>query len=237
MTGKIGPGPGAYLLPSTVGYDKHDFTRYRNPQFTMAAKLPYIDKRIGPGPAHDVGRFTKYGKISPPMYSMSSRPRDLTIFKPPGPGTYSPEKAPRMREPRPPAYTMSARHQALKGAMTPAPNQYPQPSTIGPKIPNMPASSAYTMSGKHGLKDLERSPGPARYGETSASLYKTKPPTYTMGIKHVDLTGRSPNPGPAGYLPKLPGPCCKPAGYSFGRRTSIEPFITAADNMPCTRRK
>lgn len=95
----------------------------------------------------------------------------------------------------------------------------------------------FCRSGKHGVKDLERSPGPARYGETNANLYKNKQPNYTMGIKHVDLSGRGLNPGPAGYLPKLQGPCCKPAGYSFGRRTSTVPFITAADNMPCTRRK
>lgn len=229
---KAGPGPGAYLLPPTVGFENHDASRYRNPQYSMRGKYGTSAKSVGPGPQYDVENMTRYGKPGRPAYSLSSRWKNLESFKPPGPGTYSPENAPRMKEPRPPAYTMSRRFPTSLRSDTPGPNQYTQPTTIGPKVPDLRANAAYTMVGKHdSTRSKEKSPGPAQYSETRADLYKQKQPLYTMIGRHDPLKGAGASPGPAAYLPQ---DCkCRMNGYSFGHRTINSPYVSADDNMPC----
>nr|CAI5854883.1 unnamed protein product [Callosobruchus analis] len=220
------------MLPPVVGYRDHDASRYRNPQYSIGMKLPFGRKDFGPGPRYDIQRMTRYGKASPPAYSMKSRPRPLTLFQVPGPGTYKPEQAPRMKEPRPPAYSMSYRYPPFKKFLTPGPDKYEVPSTLGPKVPDKNANAAYSMSFKHNLHELERSPGPAKYSGPNMDSYKQKPPKYTMSPRVFPPSGKDRGPGPI-YLPKLP----KKPGYSFGLRTDTDPYITAEDDMPCVERK
>lgn len=68
-----GPGPGAYKLPALTGYDNHDVSRYRNPQYSMGLKLDAKRRRAGPGPEYDVSGMTRFGKASPPAYSLAHR--------------------------------------------------------------------------------------------------------------------------------------------------------------------
>ncbi|XP_022911761.1 ciliary microtubule associated protein 1A-like [Onthophagus taurus] len=231
MPKNIGPGPGAYMLPPTVGYPHHDASRYRNPEYSMGIRLGGNKQAIGPGPKYEISKVTKYGKITDPAYSIGMKLKTQGAFKPPGPGAYSPELCPRMKEPRPPAYSIAARTKGFQPFNTPGANQYPLPSTLGPKVPNLRASAAYTIAGKFGFKGSEQSPGPARYGETRATIYKPAPPRYTMGVK-TQAVVKPCGPGPAAYLPKL-GRCTLAPGFSFGHRTSNDPYITAGDDMPC----
>ncbi|XP_023311044.1 outer dense fiber protein 3-like [Anoplophora glabripennis] len=228
----IGPGPGKYVLPPLIGFRDHDISKYRNPQYSMGQKLPFGKKPFGPGPCYDVKNMTSYGKASPPAYSMKSRPKAISTFQAPGPGTYQPEKGPRMMEQRPPMYSMSFRYPPLKKYQTPGPNQYEVPSTLGPKVPDKYANAAYSMSYRHNQISSEKSPGPAKYSGIETDLYKNKLPNYTISPRVFPPTSASASPGPI-YMPKLP----KKQGYSFGLRTDNDPYITASDEMPCVERK
>lgn len=46
-----GPGPAKYMLPPTVGYNNHDYTRERLPMYSMAPRYPNNDSNVGPGAA------------------------------------------------------------------------------------------------------------------------------------------------------------------------------------------
>ncbi|KAJ8957559.1 hypothetical protein NQ318_020599 [Aromia moschata] len=255
----IGPGPGKYQLPPLTGYPEHDFTKYRNPQYSMGVRLPYHKLTIGPGPQYNVRDMTPYGKATPPAFSMKSRPAAVSSFQVPGPGTYKNELVPRMKEPRPPMYSLSFRLVGQTGVrvlpslnvlkienfatiasmfrsffkgLTPGPDVYTLPTTIGPKVPDMGANAAYSMSYRQPTSLKERSPGPARYNDVSVDMFKTKMPNFTMSPRVFPPDSKKVSPGPI-YKPLLPE---KP-GYSFGLRTDTDPYITAADNMPCTRKE
>lgn len=77
----------------------------------------------------------------------------------------------------------------------------------------------------------ERSPGPAKYGNIEADIYKNRSPHYTMTGRNPGVAAGTKTPGPAAYLPafieRVPG------GISFGRRVDRSPYITAEDHMPC----
>ncbi|KAK5648542.1 hypothetical protein RI129_003434 [Pyrocoelia pectoralis] len=230
MPKNFGPGPGAYMLPTTIGFDKHDISRYRNPQYTMRPRCGGGGKPFGPGPQYTIETVTRYGKVTPPCYTLSPVLKGLAPFKTPGPGTYSPEKVPRMKDPRPPAYSMACRLQGLKRFNTPGPNQYAVPTTLGPKVPNKPSAAAYTMAAKLDMKGQPKSPGPAQYGGINAEVYKTRAPLYTMSGRHGGSSKQA-SPGPAAYLPLMGGH--NPGGISFGRVCDRQPYITADDQLPC----
>ncbi|KAL1513145.1 hypothetical protein ABEB36_002600 [Hypothenemus hampei] len=227
----IGPGPGKYLLPPVVGYEHHDFTRYRNPEYSMGHKLGSTRKEFGPGPKYGVANITRFGIASPPAYSIKSRQRILPPFQTPGPGTYTPEKAPRMKEPRPPEYSMSSRYPGYRPYVTPGPDKYIVPSSLGPKVPDKPAKAAYSMAFRQKVLSQDRSPGPAKYNSPNTGIYKNKSPDFSISPRVYPPIGKSQTPGPI-YLPKLPQ---KP-GYSFGLRTDTDPYVTAEDDMPCIER-
>lgn len=231
------PGP-IYMLPPTVGYNKHDASRYRNPQYSISPKL-YASgiHATNPGPQYEVRGLTEHGKQGIPAYTIKSRPKTLAPFNPPGPGAYSPEKAPRMKEARPPAYTMQGRYTYTSANISPGP-AYNLPSMLGPKVPNKPASEAYTMTGKPRGAELQScSPGPATYQGTNTDIYKNKRPQYTMGGNYHGVSGSAKSPGPAAYVPKK---LCGEHGPRFtisGKYDEIyTPYITPEDNMPCVDR-
>ena len=69
---KLGPGPGAYMLPPTVGYPDHDARKYRLPQYSFGKRPVLIDKRLSPGPgAYVLGKVTRYGPAHSNEYSMA----------------------------------------------------------------------------------------------------------------------------------------------------------------------
>lgn len=70
------------------------------------------------------------------------------------------------------------------GDANPSPNSYTLPSLIGDKIPNRTASACYSMPGRRNVGgfdvDYAKTPGPARYGTTSADIQQRKAPAYSM---------------------------------------------------------
>ncbi|KAJ8968728.1 hypothetical protein NQ317_005249 [Molorchus minor] len=225
----VGPGPGKYLLPPLTGYRDHDCSRFRNPQYSIGMRAAGLRKANIPGPQYDVRNMTPYGKVSPPAYSLKVRPKPLTAFKVPGPGTYKNELVPGRKGP---AYSITFRHPPIKGMQTPGPNVYQLPTTIGPKVPDIHANPGYSLSYKHYLNPKNVSPGPAKYGGTNTNVYKYRSPNYTVSPRVFPPGCKMAGPGPI-YNPKLPE---KP-GYSFGIRCDRDPYITTADDMPCTRKE
>lgn len=68
-----GPGPGAYRLPTTVGFNMHDPSRYRNPMFSFGINAGFRLKPLGPGPAYRIDRVTREGNMTAPAWSFGSR--------------------------------------------------------------------------------------------------------------------------------------------------------------------
>ncbi|XP_048339012.1 outer dense fiber protein 3-like, partial [Sphaerodactylus townsendi] len=93
------PGP-KYGLPTNVGYQLHDPSRFRAPAYSFGTRRFQHQESCSPGPGYLVPpNMTMKGKDGTPAYSIYGRPRDVMPFKTPGPGCYSPEKAGRLPTP------------------------------------------------------------------------------------------------------------------------------------------
>ncbi|XP_052121159.1 outer dense fiber protein 3-like protein 2 [Frankliniella occidentalis] len=68
---QVGPGPNAYLLPSTVGYHGHDSTRDRRPAYSMGRRQGQDVKSLGPGPDCMVDKYNRFGRTDGPSYTMA----------------------------------------------------------------------------------------------------------------------------------------------------------------------
>lgn len=70
----LGPGPGAYGLPTLVGYPEHDARKYRNPMYSFGVQTKTSKKHVGPGPgAYYPTKMTRYGPESVPKWSLYQR--------------------------------------------------------------------------------------------------------------------------------------------------------------------
>lgn len=68
------------MLPPTVGYANHAVNKYRNPQYTMRGRYDMLSKAAGPGAKYNIANMTEHGKVSPPAFSIYSRPKTLGKF-------------------------------------------------------------------------------------------------------------------------------------------------------------
>ncbi|KAH8278892.1 hypothetical protein KR018_010813, partial [Drosophila ironensis] len=74
----LGPGPGAYNLPSTFGYKDCDTRMQRSPGFSFGKRTRSCNnnsrrKHNGPGPAdYHPGKVTRYGRITEQEFSIFS---------------------------------------------------------------------------------------------------------------------------------------------------------------------
>ena len=233
-----GPGAGKYLLPPTIGFKGHDFTRKMEPAYSIGRRLsPLKAGMFSPGPIYFVeSPYTRHGKNGAPQYSILGRPRPDTIHVTPGPAHYNNEKVPPLRHPNPPKYSMSSRNRYRIHDTNPAPNVYILPSMLGSKIPNKESTPSYSLSGRtrmaHDLADYSRSPGCAHYSTVSTDLYKTRAPAYFMGRRVFMPEDNTQKPGPGTYSPeKVTANKPQAPSYSTGIRHSefTTPLITKAD--------
>ncbi|XP_019875213.1 outer dense fiber protein 3 [Aethina tumida] len=223
-----GPGPAAYKLPSLIGRQNHDCSKFCSPAYSMGLKTSSTLSSVGPGPKYNLTDLTTYGKATPPMFSMKSRHPELFKHRTPGPGAYKPELVKPMNSKRAPCYSMFSRYPPIRADPTPAPNNYELPTTVGPKVPDKHATAAYSMSFRHTIQVDQQSPGPAAYASCSSNLHRQKWPSYSMATRAYPPLGQASGPGPI-YKPKFP----EKSGYSFGLRTDTDPYVTAEDFMPC----
>ena len=159
-----GPGPGAYLLPTTVGYDRHDNRKQRMPQYSFGTRAGLASKNLGPGPgAYKVDRLTRYGvsrgnefTIAPRTSIKGNESKHQTVkilynFSNvlyttdknigPGPGAHDVHLKPFFKGVNAPAYSMSWRSKFQYKNCAPGPNAYAV--DVSPIKPGHPAYSMY----------------------------------------------------------------------------------------------
>ncbi|XP_032403398.1 outer dense fiber protein 3-like protein 2a isoform X1 [Xiphophorus hellerii] len=232
-----GPGPARYALPPTVGYVNHDFTKPSSPAYSFHGRMStaMISVDSSPGPRYYIGdKLTRFGRTETPSYSMSGRGRRIgkrdEPFQTPGPGAYSPERAPPLNaQRRPPSYTIAERTRYRSVDPVPAPNSYTLPGLLGPQVPNKPASASYSFSGRRTAgapsEDLSKTPGPGQYRSTDPDVYRQRQPSFTMQRRTKRLSQPSAAPGPGTYSPeKTYGHLHKSPSFSMGIRHSE--FVT-----------
>ncbi|KAI5631779.1 outer dense fiber protein 3-like [Phthorimaea operculella] len=223
----MGPGPGAYRLPTTVGFPGHDPSRYRNPMYSFGTRGGFGMRTLGPGPAYKIDRVTRDGLVTAPAWSFGSRFPTRGYTKTPGPGAHAPERCPPMKDPRAPCYSMGARLGRDQKKFGPAPNAYLLRMGSG--------TPAWTMAARLGWAAKSRSPGPANYFQKDQNVYRTRFPVYSLGARLEGPGKVSRTPGPAAYPPNLYNVKRNPYCYSFGIKHAewAPPMIIKEDTMDC----
>ncbi|XP_049813922.1 outer dense fiber protein 3-like [Schistocerca nitens] len=229
------PGPAAVMLPSTVGYEGHDPTKYRAPNYTMRPKPPLVDRRVRPAPnRYTIEKYyTRVGKDGTPQYTARWPLEPLSMPKSPGPMAYRVEDVPVLKTNRAPHYSLNDRHKQRSLTQPPAPNTYTLPVVIGENVIYKPNAPSYSLSGYPRFWIYRPWPGPADYTVGEVNLIRPKAPAYTMPDKVYPPPGGPETPGPAKYLPP-PIRCCQTNdfGISFGIKHSpyLTPLILPCDN-------
>ncbi|KAM3594377.1 uncharacterized protein V6R79_006825 [Siganus canaliculatus] len=232
-----GPGPGRYALPPTVGYINHDFTKPSSPAYSFHSRMSsaMISVDSSPGPRYHIdGKITRFGRVETPSYSILGRGRrtgsKVEQFQTPGPGAYSPERAPPLgAHQRPPSYTIGTRTRYRSVDAVPAPNSYSLPNVLGCQIPTKPSSASYSFSSRRKVgapaEDLSMTPGPAKYKSVNPDVYHQRQPSFSMQSRTKRLNHSFPNPGPGAYSPeKFHKHLPRPPSFTMGVRHSE--FVT-----------
>ncbi len=115
------PGP-CYGLPSLCGQSTHDprSVHGKGPAYSFGVKHGKFRDDCSPGPCyHPNSKIFRDGQDGTPHYSLYAKNRELTMFKTPGPGAYSPEKSGPQSHFHHPAYPFGTRHRHRKTDNTP----------------------------------------------------------------------------------------------------------------------
>ena len=59
------------MLPPTVGYEKHDVRKKRNPAYSIGAKTKLPSEEPGPAPYNLRQNQTRFGNTYSPAYSIA----------------------------------------------------------------------------------------------------------------------------------------------------------------------
>uniref|UniRef100_UPI0040389A06 protein CIMAP1D n=1 Tax=Callospermophilus lateralis TaxID=76772 RepID=UPI0040389A06 len=204
-----GSGPGLYNLPSTVGYVNHDCTRVASPAYSLARRLSRAPPQdASPGPVYFLDpKVTRFGRSCTPAYSMQGRGKSRGLEVTPGPGSYSPEKVPPLRQRNPPAFTLGSRlYQKPLDTPVPAPNAYTMPPLWGSQIFTKPRSPSYTVVGRtrpaRPPQDPADTPGPGQYDSPNLDTYRQRWPAFTMLGRPRALRSLEEAPGPGPHSPE-----------------------------------
>ncbi|XP_017091662.2 ciliary microtubule associated protein 1B [Drosophila bipectinata] len=223
----LGPGPGAYMLPPTYGYDKHDNRKQRNPQYSFGMRTNLVGSELGPGPgAYKVDKLTRYGPSKGLEYSMSPR-TEIPIEKVgPGPGAHDVHLKPFFTGVNAPSYSMGLRTDINFKKEGPGPIYKYEMNPVRPKVP------AYSMGLQTKILNKTNSPGPAAYGPGDINVKLNRAPQYSMAPR-TNMKGENVGPGSNYYDLMYYRPGKSGPGYSFGVRHSqyAPPMIVRCDNM------
>lgn len=224
------PGP-AYQLPTLVGKPDHDprSTKVVEPAYSFGVKHKADAEQTGPGPAYNPDpKFLRTGKDGNPSYSLYSRPKDLTSHRTPGPGNYviNKKEVTDMMRPKEPAFSFGLKTELRGSDANPGPNVYVLPRCVGKTIESdKKQAPAVTITGRSKIgsfhEDLQKTPGPGAYQQTSVNLTKQAMPKYSV-IGRNEMPGdATKKPGPGAYSPENVRINKKQAGaFSFGTRHS-----------------
>uniref|UniRef100_A0A2K6UIJ3 CIMAP1 family member D n=1 Tax=Saimiri boliviensis boliviensis TaxID=39432 RepID=A0A2K6UIJ3_SAIBB len=231
-----GSGPGLYALPSTVGFIKHDCTRVAGPAYSLVRRpSEAAPQDTSPGPIYFLDpKVTRFGRSCTPAYSMQGRGKSRGLEVTPGPGAYSPEKAPPMRHQTPPAFTLGCRlHRKPPDTSAPAPNAYTMPRLWGSQIFIKPSSPSYTAAGRtppaRPPQDPAELPGPGQYDSPDPNAYRRRLPAFTMLGRPRAPRPPEDTPGPGTHCPEqVTVNRARAPAYSMGIRHSLRARTMAA---------
>ncbi|XP_076975489.1 protein CIMAP1D [Tamandua tetradactyla] len=232
-----GSGPGLYILPPTVGYVNHDRTRVAGPAYSLLrrpSEAPPQD--ASPGPIYFLDpKVTRFGRSCTPAYSIQGRGKTRDLEVTPGPGAYSPEKVPPVRQRTAPAFTLGSRlRPQLPDTSAPAPNTYTLPSLWGSQVFIKPSSPSYTALGRlppaRPPQDPAETPGPGQYESPDPNAYRQRQPAFSMLGRPRPLHPLDGMPGPWAHSPEVP-PVNKTRApvYNMGLRHSRRAATASAD--------
>uniref|UniRef100_A0A8C9P8T7 Outer dense fiber protein 3-like protein 2 n=1 Tax=Spermophilus dauricus TaxID=99837 RepID=A0A8C9P8T7_SPEDA len=199
------PGASAALTRQATGVRILEMGLRKTCRLTALETTPPQD--ASPGPVYFLDpKVTRFGRSCTPAYSMQGRGKSLGLEVTPGPGSYSPEKVPPLRQRNPPAFTLGSRlYQRPLDTPVPAPNAYTMPPLWGSQIFTKPRSPSYTVVGRtrparppqdprwpaftmlgrpHALLLLEEAPGPGTHSPEQVTVNKARAPVYTKGTRH-----------------------------------------------------
>lgn len=156
----------------------------------------------------------------------------------PGPGSYSPEKVPPLRQRNPPAFTLGSRL-CQKPLVTPAPapNAYTMPPLWGSQVFTKPRSPSHTVVGRtppaRPPQDPAEIPGPGHYDSPDPDTYRQRRPAFTMLGRPRALHPLEEAPGPGTHSPEqVTLNKARAPAYTMGIRHSKWAVTTAADCTP-----
>ncbi|XP_075391273.1 protein CIMAP1D [Tenrec ecaudatus] len=232
-----GAGPSLYVLPSTVGFVQHDCTKVASPAYSLVRRpSEALPEDSSPGPVYFLDpKVTRFGRSCTPAYSLQGRGKSRGLEVTPGPGTYSPEKVPPVRQRTPPAFTLGPRLRPhLLDTSAPAPNTYTLPSLWGSQVFVKPSSPSYTVAGRtppvRPPQDPAEIPGPGQYNSPDPNAYRHRRPAFTMqgrprASRLPDMT-----PGPGTHCPEqVTVHKARAPAFSMGIRHSKRATTLAAD--------
>ncbi|XP_048667559.1 outer dense fiber protein 3-like protein 2 [Marmota marmota marmota] len=156
----------------------------------------------------------------------------------PGPGSYSPEKVPPLRQRNPPAFTLGSRlYQKPLDTPVPAPNAYTMPPLWGSQIFTKPRSPSYTVVGRtrpaRPPQDPADTPGPGQYDSPNPNTYRQRWPAFTMLGRPRALRLLEEAPGPGTHSPEqVTVNKARAPVYTIGIRHSKRAVTMAADFTP-----
>ncbi|XP_038155878.1 outer dense fiber protein 3-B isoform X1 [Cyprinodon tularosa] len=236
------PGP-KYALPGLIGASQHDPTKYKAPMFSFGARREEVITNCSPGPRYQIPQnITRKGKSGTPAFSLLGRPKQLQLSIVPGPGQqskfkiltgqYSPERSGKITTRSAPAYSLSGRRKDRSNSQTPGPDAYTLPPMLGCKTVVAPSAPNYTLQGRSKTtsfnEDPNKTPGPAAYKVVNPSIYRQKPPQYSIKGRNFVPEGNTQKPGPGAYFPeRVTFTRAKAPSFSFGMRHSqyIAPLV------------
>lgn len=169
---RIGPGPGKYALPTTIGHNSHDARKWRQPMYSIGKRPDELGIDVGPGPAkYNTERLSRFGTKHHQGY-MGLSCHLSQIDRTPAANAYKiPEiignNRTKMYKTKSPDYFIGERIDIIFDDRTPGPNKY--------KLP-------------------------ALFEENKGAAFKQKAPAYSFAIRNSEVLD-SKSPGPAKYYP------------------------------------
>lgn len=229
------PGP-CYALPGLVGQSTHDprSIHAKGPAFPFGVRHGKFADDCSPGPCYLPNpKIYRNGVDGTPVYSVSGRQKEGTMFNTPGPGQYSPEKIGPSGKIQAPSYSFGTRLRPHSSEGTPAPNCYTLPGMLGKTYQSgRRQAPCYSLTGRSLTgsfhNDLRKTPGPGAYNTTNPNLYRNQQPLYSMTSRNMMPGDNTTKPGPGAYSPEKVTVIKQSApGFSFRIRHSqyLTPLI------------
>lgn len=156
----------------------------------------------------------------------------------PGPGAYSPEKAPPVHHRNAPAFTLGSRlRQKPLDTSAPAPNAYTMPPLWGSQVFIKPSSPSYTVAGRTPParlpQDPSETPGPGQYASPDPNTYRQRTPAFSILGRPRTPCSQEETPGPGTHNPEqVTVNRARAPAYTMGIRHSKRAF-TMVGNTKC----